>query len=89
MDENGEYEFLEQRVCASDYAIFIDKFASAVVGNKNWGRNKDNPMTEVIEGNKCFNDLMTVSDEAFINVCFRNYRERWFEEAHLRCKHVS
>ena len=63
------------------YTMFVDRFASSIIGNKNWGYEGDNPVQGVVTGTTGFNDVITVSDEAFMLVCMESYRERWLAEA--------
>lgn len=73
-----EYELMRQN--PNSYAMFIDRFASSIIGAKNWGYEGDNPMKDVVGGRTQFNDVITVSDEAFMLVCMESYRERWLAE---------
>lgn len=74
-----EYELMRQNPIA--YARFVDRFASSVIGAKNWGYEGDNPMHDVVRGTTQFNQVITASDEAFMLVCMESYRERWLAEA--------
>ena len=72
----------------SVYITFIDTFAPCIVGKKIWN-DPTFPMKRVAEGKLAFDNILTVSDEAFLVLCMRNYRERWLEEFFRKTRNTA
>lgn len=64
------------------YLSFIDMFAPCVVGDNVWNA-KPNPLDKVVREGARLDTVLTVSDEAFILLCFKNYSAKWKAEAEL------
>lgn len=55
------------------YIPFLDSFGQAMKGIRKWNQIKH-------QGDSVIDDLLTISDEAFIIVCIMNYAGRWKEQ---------
>lgn len=64
------------------YMHFIDMFAPCIVGDAVWNA-KPNPLDRVVQQGARLDTVLTVSDEAFMLLCFRNYSAKWKGEVLL------
>jgi hypothetical protein len=65
---------------ADTYIQFYIYFGPAVTGVTFWNNNKNTKMA---------NELLTISDEAFIHLCIINYSATWkAQERQKRTKHI-
>jgi hypothetical protein len=57
------------------YIKFISYFGPALTGAHFWNKNKNT---------KSVNDLLTISDEAFIHLCIINYSATWKAQEQMK-----
>ena len=63
-------DVLQMRKDKSTYFPFLNLFGPAIVGRKKWKINwRHHP----------FGECVTVSDEAFIIICYENFKLKWFD----------
>lgn len=65
-------EVLRMRSSQEQYFQFLDLFGSAVVGVTIWKASR--------KARQPYQQILTVSDEAFIILCYDNYKECWMED---------
>ena len=63
-------DVLQMRKDKTTYFPFLNLFGPAIVGRKKW---KDNRRQQP------FGQCLTVSDEAFIIICYENFKLKWFD----------
>jgi hypothetical protein len=80
-DDQHRWEFLTQlRSNMVQYVPFLHRFAPCVISKKKWKRLSG--METLGDGRSydAFDDILSVSDEAFIVLVLLNYSERWLAE---------
>ena len=83
------YTYQQLRTGSIDYADFIDTYAPCIVGDALWNDRGGNVVNACVQRNKDFNDLVSVSDEAFLVAAFINYHSKWTAEYENAEKKVS
>ena len=85
---DGMDNLLRMRSNMTEYAQFIDTFAPSIVGCSVW---KDHFRVAIAcsRGDEAFQELFSVSDEAFMLAVFVNSVDRWSAEIERDRKQVS
>ena len=78
--EPGEQaSFLQLRGHQNSYMRFITMYAVAIVGVREWNGFAQK-VKRVSQRQSDFNNILTLSDEAFLVLCVVNYRAKWYAE---------
>ena len=88
---DGEIEYLlrmRQNIC--HYAEVLDTYGPCVVRSTRWNNDSNMELYCTTTDRKAWSEnIMTISDEAFILLCLVNYSRRWYHECIKENKVVS
>ena len=83
MNEEGSsvsFTYRQLRKDSIKYAEFLDTYAPCIAGEALWHDRGMNVLDCAGNNTNRLAELLTVSDEAFLVVCFVNYHARWNAE---------
>ena len=88
---DGEIEYLlmmRRNIC--HYAEVLDTYGPCVVRSTRWNNDSNMELYCTTTDRRAWSEnIMTISDEAFILLCLVNYSKRWYHECIKESKLVS